>query len=88
MPNIKSAKKRVKIIETKTIENSMIKSEYKTNVKKFEQAVLEGNKNSLQELFVTAVKSVDKAQSKNIIKKNTASRKKSALSKKLNSVIA
>ena len=44
MPNIKSAIKRVSVIETKTLQNNMVKSEYKTAVKKFEAAVLEGNK--------------------------------------------
>ena len=44
MPNIKSAKKRVKIIEKKTLTNNMIKSAYKSAVKKFEQAVAAGNK--------------------------------------------
>ena len=44
MPNIKSAIKRVSVIEKKTLQNNMIKSEYKTAVKKFEAAVTEGNK--------------------------------------------
>ena len=44
MPNIKSAIKRVSVIEKKTLQNNMIKSEYKTAVKKFEAAVAEGNK--------------------------------------------
>ena len=39
MPNIKSAIKRVSVIETKTLKNNMIKSEYKTAIKKFEAAV-------------------------------------------------
>ena len=42
MPNIKSAKKRVKIIEKKTLRNSMIKSGYKSAVKKFELALEAG----------------------------------------------
>ena len=42
MPNIKSAKKRVKIIEKKTLRNNMIKSGYKSAVKKFENAVAAG----------------------------------------------
>ena len=85
MPNIKSAIKRVSVIEKKTLRNNMVKSEYKTAVKKFENAVLEGSKDS-EELFKKAVKSVDMACSKGVIKKNTASRKKSNLAKKLNSI--
>ncbi len=81
MPNIKSAKKRVKIIETKTLQNSMIRTAYKTAVKKFESAV-ENNEN-VEQSYKDAVKAIDKACAKGIIKKNTASRKKSTLSKKL-----
>ena len=65
MPNIKSAIKRVDVIEKKTLRNNMIKSE---------------------KLFKDAVKKIDGACSKGIIKKNTASRKKSNLAKKLNTL--
>ena len=84
MPNIKSAIKRVSVIENKTLKNNMIKSEYKTAVKKFQAAVEEGNKEKAQELLKLATKKIDGACSKGIIKKNTASRKKSSLAKKLN----
>ena len=84
MPNIKSAIKRVDVIEKKTLRNNMIKSEYKTAVKKFEAAVLEGNKENSEKLLREAVKKIDSACSKGVIKKNTASRKKSNLAKKLN----
>lgn len=86
MPNIKSAIKRVSVIEKKTLQNNMIKSEYKTAVKKFEASILEGNKEKSEELFKNAVKKIDGACSKGVIKKNTASRKKSNLSKKLNTL--
>ena len=85
MPNIKSAIKRVDVIEKKTLRNNMIKSEYKTAVKKFELAVAEGSKDA-EKLFKDAVKKIDGACSKGIIKKNTASRKKSNLAKKLNTL--
>ena len=88
MPNIKSAIKRVDVIEKKTLKNNMIKSEYKTAVKKFEAAVAEGNKENAQELFKKATQKIDGAYSKGVIKKNTASRKKSAVAKKLNSINA
>ena len=84
MPNIKSAIKRVSVIETKTLQNNMVKSEYKTAVKKFEATVLEGNKEKAEEALKLATKKIDSACSKGIIKKNTASRKKSNLAKKLN----
>ena len=86
MPNIKSAIKRVDVIEKKTLRNNMIKSEYKTDTRKFESAVLEGNKEKAEELFKNAVKKIDGACSKGVIKKNTASRKKSNLAKKLNTI--
>ena len=86
MPNIKSAIKRVDVIEKKTLRNNMIKSEYKTAVKKFEAAVVEGNKENAENLLKEAVKKIDGACSKGIIKKNTASRKKSNLAKKLNTL--
>ena len=84
MPNIKSAIKRVSVIETKTLQNNMVKSEYKTAVKKFEAAVAAGDKEKAGEALKLATKKIDSACSKGIIKKNTASRKKSNLAKKLN----
>lgn len=88
MPNIKSAKKRVKIIEKKTLRNNMIKSEYKTVVKKFENALNSGNVEEAKTLFSQATKKIDQACSKGVIVKNTAARKKSNLAKKLNAAIA
>ena len=81
MPNIKSAKKRVKIIEKKTLRNNMIKSAYKTAVKKFEEAINAGNIDEAKALFSEATKKIDQACSKGVIVKNTAARKKSNLSK-------
>ena len=86
MPNIKSAIKRVSVIEKKTLQNNMVKSAYKTAVKTFEAAVAEGNKSKAENTFKEAVKKVDQACTKGVIKANTASRKKSALAKKLNTV--
>ena len=86
MPNIKSAIKRVTVIKTKTLQNNMVKSAYKTAVRNFESAVEAGDKEKAEETFKNAVKKVDQACSKGVIKANTASRKKSNLAKKLNSV--
>ena len=88
MPNIKSAKKRVKVIEKKTLRNNMIKSAYKTAVKKFEQAVESGNVEEATKLFSEATKKIDQACTKGVLVKNTAARKKSSLSKKLNAAKA
>lgn len=86
MPNIKSAIKRVSVIEKKTAQNNMIKSGYKSAVKKFEQAVEAGNVEEAKVLFSAATKKIDQACTKEVLVKNTASRKKSSLSKKLNSI--
>lgn len=88
MPNIKSAKKRVKIIEKKTLRNNIIKSGYKTAVKKFEEAVKAGNTEEAKTLFSTATKKIDQACSKGVLVKNTAARKKSGMAKKLNAIKA
>ena len=77
MPNIKSAKKRVLVSEKKALENKMFKSAFKTIVKKFEAAVEAGDAKTAQELYVTVIKTTDKAAAKGIIHKTTAARKKS-----------
>ena len=79
VPNIKSAKKRVKVIATKTLRNKAIKSELKTYVKKAQNA--EENK---AEAVRVAIKKIDQAAAKGILHKNTAARKKSALARSLN----
>ncbi len=80
MANIKSAKKRVRVIETKTLRNKMIKSSLKTAVKKADAA--EGA--DKEAAVKAAIKKVDQACAKGILHKNTAARKKSQLAKKLN----
>lgn len=86
MPNIKSAIKRVSVIEKKTVQNNMIKSAYKTAVKNFEAAVAEGDVKKAETLFSLATKKIDQACTKGVIVKNTAARKKSSLAKKLNTM--
>ena len=88
MPNIKSAIKRVSVIEKKTLRNNMVKSGYKSEVKKFEQAVEAGNKEEATKLLALATKKVDQACTKGVIVKNTAARKKSNMAKKLNAMNA
>lgn len=84
MPNIKSAKKRVKVITKKTLQNKMIKSALKTDLKKFDVAVAE-NSTEANQLYKNAVSAVDKAALKGTIHKNKANRAKAQLAKKLNS---
>ena len=88
MPNIKSAIKRVSVIEKKTLRNNMIKSGYRTAIKNFEAAVAEGDVKKAESLFSEATKKIDQACTKGVIVKNTAARKKSNLAKKLNAINA
>lgn len=83
MPNIKSAKKRVLVIETKTLQNKMTKSAIKTALKKFEAAVEAGDKTAASSEFTYCVKKLDQAAAKGVYHKNTVSRKKSQLATKL-----
>ncbi|MDP4109509.1 MAG: 30S ribosomal protein S20 [Bacillota bacterium] len=85
MPNIKSAKKRVKVTEVKSLRNQAGKSELKTIVKKFD-ALKDGEKSAAEEAFKVAVKTIDRAAANGILHKNTAARKKSALQLKLNAM--
>lgn len=82
MPNIKSAKKRVKVNEAKAMRNKAVKSDLKTALKKAVVAV-ETNAADKEAVVKAAVKKVDMACSKGIIHKNNAARKKSALAKSL-----
>ncbi len=84
MPNIKSAKKRVKTTEARTLRNKMIKSDMKTAIKKLDAAIVEGNKETIDTTFRAAVKTVDQATAKGVLKKNTASRKKAQMAVKVN----
>ncbi len=83
MPNIKSAKKRVKVIEKKTAINTARKTALKTAIKKFEAAAAAANKDEAQVLFNDAVKKLDQSVAHGIIHKNKAARKKSQLAVKL-----
>ena len=83
MPNIQSAKKRVKVTETKTAKNKALKSALRTSLKKAGTA-LSANSENKQEVVAAAVKSLDKAVSKGIVHKNNAANKKSGLIKKMN----
>ena len=86
MPNIKSAQKRVKVIEKKTAINTARRTALKTAIKKFEAAVTAGNKAEAAELFKDAVKKLDQAVAHNIVHKNKAARRKSQMARALNSL--
>ena len=84
MPNIKSAKKRVKVTAKKTLQNKMFKSAMKTEIKKYYAAVESGDVASAEAAYKSAAKKIDVAASKGIIHKNAAAHKKSQFTKALN----
>lgn len=86
MANIKSAKKRILVIETKTLRNKTIKTKIKTLIKKVETAVADGDKTVAEERLATAISEISKAASKGIYHKNNAARKVSRLTKLVNAM--
>ncbi len=74
LPNIKSAKKRVLVNKTKAAQNKAAKSALKTDIKKFEAAVVEGNRSEAEGAYKV----------KGLLHKNNAAHKKSAMTIKLN----
>jgi small subunit ribosomal protein S20 len=86
MPNIKSAKKRVLVIKTKTMQNKIFKTQLKNDIKRYQAAVAEGNAEAAQATYKAAVKKIDQAAARGIIHKNAAARKKSQFTKALNNM--
>ena len=84
MANIKSAKKRIKVIAKKTLHNKIIKTQTKTAIKKFLVAVDAGDKDLAKVALVRAISAIDRAATKGILHKNNASRKKSRLTRYYN----
>ncbi len=84
MANIKSAKKRILVINKKTLRNKMITSATKTSIKKVVAAVDKGDKEEAKKALSAAVKAMDMACSKGVYHKNHISRKKSRLAKLVN----
>ena len=84
LANIKSAKKRISVIETKTLRNKMIKSEVKTTIKKLEAAIASGDKDAAKKCLLDATSKLDKAAAKGVYHKNTVSRKVSRMAAAVN----
>ena len=83
MPNIKSAKKRVLVNKAKALQNKAARSALKTDVKKFEAAVAEGNRSEAEGAYKVAVKAVDRAAARGLLHRNNAANKKSKMTLKL-----
>ena len=84
MANIKSAEKRIRVSEKRQARNKHVKSFTKTAVKKVSTALSEGDKANTNAALIQAIAAIDKAASKGVYHKNTASRKKSRLTKMVN----
>lgn len=86
MANIKSAKKRIKVIETKTARNKAIRSKVKTSIKKVEAAVAAKDKEAAAAALKAATVEIDKAASKGVYHKKNAARKISRLAQAVNKI--
>ena len=84
MANIKSAKKRILVNETKAARNKAIKSKVKTSIKKVEAAVNANDKAAATAALTVAISEINKAASKGIYHKNNSARKISRLTKAVN----
>lgn len=84
MANIKSAKKRILVNETKAERNKAIKSGVKTAIKKVHAAIETGDKEGAKAALLSATSIIDSATSKGVYHKNNASRKVSRLAASVN----
>ena len=83
MPNIKSAKKRVRVAKRNALRNKAIKNNLRTTIKKANIAIDENSDNAVEAARL-AFKKIDQAASKGVLHKNTAAHRKSAIARKLN----
>ncbi|MBF1050747.1 MAG: 30S ribosomal protein S20 [Peptostreptococcaceae bacterium] len=88
MANIKSAKKRIRVIQKKALINQMRVSQVRTAVKRFEAALSAGDVALATQKLQYAQKKLTQVAAKGTIHKNAAARKISRLTKKLNKVKA
>ena len=86
LANIKSAKKRILVNETKAARNKAIKSKVKTAVKKVDAAIAQNDAEAAKTALRAAIVEISKAGSKGVYHKKTVSRKISRLSKAVNSI--
>lgn len=77
----------MRVTVRKTRKNKIARGAYKGAIKKTEEALKKGNAKEAQEMLKAAVKALDKASRKGIIKKNTAARRKSKLNKEVKKIV-
>jgi len=88
LPNLKSAKKQVRVSEKKRLRNKSVSSLCKTSITKAEKLIFSGKLEAAQKAVGVAISSLDKAAEKGVLHSNNAARRKSRLMKKLNEVQA
>ena len=86
MPNIKSAKKRMRSNAKKAEVNNLVYGSMKTAVKKFVREVKAGNKEESGNNLNIALQRIDKAKNSGLVHKNKAAREKSKLAKAVNNI--
>ena len=86
LANIKSAKKRILVTETRAVRNKSIRSEVKTAIKKVEAAVAANDKDAAKAALTVAISTIESASSKGVYHKNNAGRKVSRLTKLVNTL--
>lgn len=79
-----SAEKRVRQNKKRRLHNRMVKSEVRTAIKSFESAIDAHDADKAKEKLLLSISLLDKAVSKGVLHKNTASRKKSRMSRTYN----
>ena len=88
MANLASSKKRIRQNERNRIRNRARKNKIKTDTRKFQDAIHDGNLDAAKELLVQVTKKIDQTAAKGTLHKNTAARKKSLLARHLNAAQA
>ena len=86
MANMKNAKKKIKVIAKETVNNNNYTASMKTACKNVKKAVIAKDKDKANDNLKVAIKRIDKATQAGAIKKNTAARNKSRLTKKVNAM--
>ena len=86
MPNIKSAKKRLRQTKVRTMRNRQYKNRIKVLTRQVNQYIEAKNKQSATEMLPSLFKAIDKATKKHILHRNTASRRKSLVSRRINHI--
>ncbi len=84
MANIKSQMKRIRTNEAARKRNQSVKSELRTEIRRFREAAAAGDTEKATQQLVVASRKLDKAASKGVIHANQAANKKSALALALN----